>query len=76
MGHLGPPPDSCIAVDSWRMIDDRSLATNDAMAPLNSVAKPTRIGLTKVTRSMLGTEMQSAICRRDHGAQSGTADGG
>jgi len=38
--------------------------------------KPTRTGLTKVTRSMLGTEMQSAIRRRDQGAQSGAADGG
>jgi hypothetical protein len=46
------------------------------MAPLNSVVKPTRTGLTKVTRSMLGTEMQSAISRRDQGAQSGAADGG
>ena len=36
----------------------------------------TRNGLTKVTRSMPGTEMQSAICRRDQGAQSGAADGG
>jgi hypothetical protein len=36
--------------------------------------KPTRTGLTKVTRSMLGTEMQSAIYR-DQGAQSGAADG-
>ncbi|HTA86075.1 MAG TPA: hypothetical protein VK729_07370 [Silvibacterium sp.] len=46
------------------------------MAPLNSVVKPARTGLTKVTRSMPGTEMPSAICRRDQAAQSGAAAGG
>jgi hypothetical protein len=42
----------------------------------NVIVKPTRTSLTKVTRSMLGMEMQSAICRRDQGAQSGAVDGG
>jgi hypothetical protein len=43
---------------------------------LVGMARPTRTGLTKVMRSMLGTEMQSAIGRREQRAQSGAADGG
>jgi hypothetical protein len=44
-------------------------------APMRQRVKPTRTGLTEVTRPMLGTDMQSAIYRLHQGAQSVAADG-
>jgi hypothetical protein len=50
-------------VGSRHKIGLGSLATKLATAPVNRVVKPTRTGLTRVIRSISGSEIASAISR-------------